>query len=262
MASSQHDEKKQGELGDAEDERLRGVACLFSREELKNFFSSYLILIGVVEGFIFFFSWLSYIWSETGAFPWKAFLIGAFTTPVAITFIFAIIVIGFNKYMFAKAAREEKEMGIAPAEGGKTHSKLDLAFYYMRQVPFLVGLLLLVVSAAFVYKLDAITLFIANAGERAAHYLFVSMAVLVGVSTVVVLVWMALSYHLRKKRLDYLFQYKKEVMERTGMIILDDDSIIDREGRLIEHPGAKEGARGKDEDVRLIPKLPFRKSGG
>ncbi len=244
------------------DEKLRGIANLFERDELKKFISSYLIMMGVVEGFVFFASWISYIWSEGQVFPWKAFIISAFTTPIAITFIFAVIIVGFNKYMYEKKPPAEEALKAVATEGETKplERKFMLFINSLRQVPFLIALLLLVISAGIIYKLDAIALFIANAGERAAQYLFISLAVVLGVATVIGLVWMFLSYNLRKQKLEYQFKYRQEVMDKLGLVILDDDTIVDREGQMITRqiPGDLSPGKKRDEDITLIPRLPNR----
>jgi hypothetical protein len=47
------------------------------------------------------------------------------------------------------------------------------------------------------------------------------------------LVWMFISYNLRKKSMEYQYRYKKDVVDKTGLIILDDDRVMDRDGKVL-----------------------------
>ena len=90
----------------------------------------------------------------------------------------------------------------------------------------------------------------------AARYLLIGLALLVAIATVFGLIWMVLSYRLRRQRQDFAFRYRQEVMEKTGMIILEDETVIDREGRVIEHRPTGEGA--SRDRIPILPRLPRR----
>ncbi|BCR03301.1 hypothetical protein DESUT3_03700 [Desulfuromonas versatilis] len=246
-------------MTDSKDSKLRGVASLYSSEELKKFIGNYLLMMGIVEGFIFFVCWVSHLAGQDAPFPWKFYLIASFIAPVAITFIFGIIVVGFNKYMFDRKLSEEAPTRELSAEEVKPKwvRRFEMVLHSLRQVPFLLALLLLVVSAGIIYNLDIITAYIANAGEKAAQYLFISLAVVLGVAFVTALVWMSLSYNLRKRRQDYLFQYRRDVMERLGLVILEDETVIDRDGRVVSEGKPRELGHDKGAGkVTLLPNLP------
>ncbi|MCK5680570.1 hypothetical protein KAI46_07150, partial [bacterium] len=78
----------------------KGIATLFEKEEIKDLFRTYLITICVIEGFIFFVSFLSQMGPETVPFPWKSYFFAAFIVPLTITFLLGIIVISFDRYIF------------------------------------------------------------------------------------------------------------------------------------------------------------------
>ncbi len=246
-------------MSESQENKLRGVASLYNSEELKKFIGNYLLMMGIVEGFIFFVCWVSHLAGQDTPFPWKFYLIASFIAPVAITFIFGIIVVGFNKYMFDRKLADEHPSGELSTEQVKPKwvRRFEMILHSIRQVPFLLGLLLLVVSAGIIYNLDLITAYIANAGEKAAQYLFISLAVVLGVAFVTALVWMSLSYNLRKRKQDYLYQYRREVMDRLGLVILEDETVIDREGRVISQGKPRELGHDKGAgSVTLIPNLP------
>jgi len=230
----------------------KGVASLFSGDELRKFFTGFLIMTGVLEGFLFFLCWISYLSTDTDGFPWRIFILAAFVTPLLLTLLLALIVVGFNHYVFVA-----KEPDLPAGEAEKPSSRMETFWAASRRMPFLAGLLLLVLGAGLVFRLDAITAFIANAGEAAFRYLFISLGVLLAVATLFGLLWMVFAYKLRRQRMEHLFRYKQEVMEQTGMIILEDDTVIDRNGRLIEHCPADHPTRDPDDGkIAFLPKFP------
>lgn len=238
---------------------VHSLAGLYSRDEVKKFLSGYLLTLAVVEGFIFFVCWISYLSGGQLLFPWKAYILASFMTPIAISFLLGMIVFGFNKYLFARdePALSAASVGVADVQP----NRFDEVMRSLRQVPFLVALLLLVLSGGIIYKLDAIVGFMASAGEQAANYLFILLCVVLGVASLVSLVWMVLSYRLRCRRLDLLHKYRMEVMERTGMVMLEDETVIDRDGRVIDTQSALAASqvRPRSDELALLPPLPGRR---
>ncbi len=240
----------------SKEKSVSGVAGLYSRDELKKFLSNYLLMMAVVEGFIFFVCWIGYLSGGQTLFPWKAYVVSSFITPVAITFLLGVIVFGFNKYVFAR----EVTMAAADPEhaAARQPNRFEEIMLSLRQVPFLVALLLLVLAGGIIYKLDAIVGYVTSAGVQAANYLFMLLAVVLGVSALVILVWMVLSYRLRCRRLDLLHRYRMEVMEKTGMVMLEDETLIDREGQVVDCSNGQRTLGGRSDDLALLPPLPGR----
>lgn len=232
-------------------QKRKGLATLYSDDELRKFIGNYLVLLGVAEGLIFFFCWVQYLATKQPEFPWKAYLLAAFLTPVAISFLLGLTVYGFNRYLYGRELPNQPEAGSVPAV-----NRFDEAIRSLQQVPFLVALLLLVLGGGVIYKLDAIVAFLSRVGEQALVYLLWGLAAGVGVATVVALVWMVLSYRLRCRRLDYLQQYRTQVLERTGLILLEDETVIDRDGKLVERD--RQGLVEHDlrsDTLTLLPRL-------
>ena len=235
----------------------KGIAALFEKEELKGLFRTYLITICVIEGFIFFVSFLSQMGPETVPFPWKSYFFAAFIIPLTITFLLGIIVISFDRYIFGHQPLVD-EIGNLFQTATETRSrihKFHAFLYVIRQIPFLLGLLSLVVLSGIVYKLDDILTVVGHVGERTAHYLFIALAVVFTVAVVIGLIWMFLSYSLRKKTLEYQYQYKKEVIDKTGLVILGEDRVMNREGRIISFGQIQEivhKPKPDDDDKTLI----------
>ncbi|OHB27780.1 MAG: hypothetical protein A2X84_10450 [Desulfuromonadaceae bacterium GWC2_58_13] len=241
------------------EEKLKGIANLFEKAELKSFILNYLIILVVVEGLIFFVCFIVNLSAAEASFPWRPYIFAAFIAPVAITFMFGVVVLFFNKYLYEYSHTPSKDL---VGFGGdlSSPSKLQMALHITRQVPFLLGLLMLVVAAGIIYKIDDILIFIGHAGERAAFYLLVSLGVLLAVAAVFGMVWMYLSYRLRREKLNHQYQYRRDVAERLGLVILDDNSVFDREGKSIgldnSTKALPEGPKEDDNSITLIPTLP------
>ena len=240
--------------------QAKGVAALFEKEELKDLLRSYLVAIFVIEGFIFFVSFLSQIGPEAVAFPWKSYFFAAFTIPLTITFLLGIIILSFDRYIFGHQgiSAEISDIFQAASETRSRIQKFHASLYVIRQFPFLLGLLSLLVLSVTAYKLNDILVVVGHVGERTAHYLFIGLAVLLAVSVVIGLIWMFLSYNLRKKTLEYEFQYKKEVVEKTGLVLLGPDRVMNKDGRILSFNGLREltnnkpPGRNDDTDATIV----------
>ena len=220
----------------------KGIAALFEKEEIKDLFRTYLITICVIEGFIFFVSFLSQMGPETVPFPWKSYFFAAFIVPLTITFLLGIIVISFDRYIFGHQGIGSEFNDIfktGPETRSRIH-KFHAFLYVIRQIPFLFGLILLVALSGIAYKLDDILAVIGDVGGRTAHYLFIGLTVVFAVSVVIGLIWMFLSYNLRKKTLEHQYQYKKDVVDKTGLVILDDNRMMDRNGQILSFGQAQQ----------------------
>jgi hypothetical protein len=99
------------------------------------------------------------------------------------------------------------------------------------QVPFLLMLLLLGLVAGMIYNLDSILLLISSLGEVAFRYMIMIVAVILILGALLGLIWMIMMYKLKKKTIEY--QYKRDVMERLGIIFLKDDTIVDADGNAL-----------------------------
>lgn len=247
--------------GDISEEKLKGIANLFDKAELKSFILNYLIILVVVEGLIFFVSFIVHLSASEAGFPWRPYIFASFIAPVAITFMFGVVVLFFNKYLYEYSHTPDHNKDMVGFGGDlSAPSKLQMALHFTRQVPFLLGLLLLVLASGIIYKIDDILVFIGHAGERAAFYLLIALGVLLAVAAVFGMVWMYLSYRLRREKLNYQYQYRKDVAERLGLVILDDNSVFDREGKAISLDSSTKaitsGSKPDENSITLIPTLP------
>jgi hypothetical protein len=229
---------------------LHGIASLFDDFERKELFKKYLFFLGWIEVLIFGACWIYHLGNgghdQYGPidlpFPWRTCFLVAFMAPVAITFLIGIVVVGFNKY-FAEVEQPgelsaSQRIEDLPSEGYGRLEKLNRMVSWVQKLPFLALLLLLAVAVAFFYNIDTILAFVGNVGEKSVKivlFFAIGLAVIVSLFLLILIV---LNFQLRKKSMDY--QYRSEVAERFGLIILDDRTVLSSEGKLlIDGKGAK-----------------------
>jgi hypothetical protein len=234
-----------------------GVASTFDSKGLNTFFVNYLTTMLVIEGLIFFFCFINHLATDSAEFPWKNYLFATFIAPIAITFVFGLIILTFNKYFFKGAVEAADPYAGSYAGRLKKGDRLEAFFQVVHRLPFLFSLLLLIAATAVAYKLDDIVIYAAQAGATTAKYLFIT---LIGVMAVVALglgIWMILSYRLRQKSLASEHQYRMQLMDQFGMVLLDDGTMLNKDGNVIYQ---QEGANyleyeDEDEEVQLIEEV-------
>ncbi len=212
-----------------------GLAALFDGVELKSFFINYLWFIIAVEIVIFLVSFLGNLGPDKAPFPWKFYFYVSFTTPVAITFLLGVFILAFNQFIFGNAPAAGED-GAAGAESEDSRSKLfqfNLFLTHMKKVPFLPMLFAIVACTVLFYKLDAIFLFIFNAGEKMVTYTLIACGVLLVVGVVFGIAWIVSNYKLSKRHMEHEYRYRNDVMEKLGFLIMEDDTVIDKNGKLI-----------------------------
>ena len=219
---------------------LWGIAALFDDFERKTLFTKYLFFLGWVEVLVLAVCWL-YSLGEArydrlgpveSPFPWKAYFLVSFLAPIAITFLVGVVIVAFNKY-FAGIETSPGTHGVVAGDSqtaGRLH-KLERMVAWLQRLPFLALLLLLAIGAMLFYKLDGILSFLTGVGEQSVRFLLIASAVLVALASVFGLLLILLNYQLRKKSMEY--QYRSEVAERYGLIILEDNTVLSRDGRLL-----------------------------
>jgi hypothetical protein len=234
-----------------------GIASLFDDSERKELFKKYLFFLGWMEVLIFAACWIYQLGSgghdQYGPidlpFPWKSYFLVAFLAPVAITFLIGVVIVGFNKYFADAEPIVEAAASLKPGETQTELSgrlaTLNRVVSWVQKLPFLALLLLLSVGAVLFYKLDVILSFVGSVGEQTIKVLLYSAIGLVGLVSVFLLILIVLNFQLRKKSMDY--QYRSEVAERFGLIILDDKTVLNSEGKLLIN-----GKKGK----ATVPLLP------
>jgi hypothetical protein len=222
---------------------LQGIASLFDDFERKELFKKYLFFLGWVEIFILGTCWVYHLGNGTPdqhglvslSFPWNVYFLVAFLAPVAITFLLGVVIVGFNRYFSEPEQPGEipisrKTEELQPEETGHL-ATLHRMVSWVQKLPFLGLLVLLALSVAFLYKLGDILAFLGNVGEKTVTVILFSAIGLVAIVSVFVIILIFLNFHLRKKAMDY--QYRSEVAERFGLVILDDATVLNSEGKLL-----------------------------
>lgn len=256
-----------GSTSTASRKAIKGIATLFDDIERKQLFRKYLFFLGWVEVAILVVTVLYQLgnqgYDNNGPipipFPWKMYFVISFLTPVAITFLIGVIIVGFNKYFTDPDPIEDAAgfdpsaatAGAAPAATGldpaSRMQKFQDVVHQFQRLPFLSLLLLLAIAVGIFSKLDSILAFVGAVGETSVRILLISIGVLVTLVSVFVLVLILLSYRLRKKSMEY--QYKTEMGHRFGLLILEDNTVINSEGKMLI-----QGKKWKD-TVALLPTI-------
>ena len=239
--------------------RAVGVASTFDSKGLNHFFVNYLTSMLVIEGLIFFFCFINHLATDSPEFPWKNYLFATFVTPIAITFVFGLIILTFNKYFF-KGAVEEPDPNGAFYSGTSLRKgdRLESFFQVVHRLPFLFSLLLLIAATAIAYKMDDIVLYAAQAGAATAQYLFITLVAVMAVVSLGIFAWMFLSYRLRQKTLATSHQYKMQLMDQFGMVQLDDGTMLNRNGDIVYQQDVATAIGYEDldeEEVQMIEEV-------
>lgn len=230
--------------------RTDNITALFSDMEIKTGFRKFLILICGVEVFIFLACWVYQLginqFDRFGPvdipFPWKTYFTVAFLVPVGIVFLLGLFVVAFNRYVYGNGSDRQGE----PAgEKGVPRKPSDIVGH-MRQVPFLVSLVVLGVFIGITYRIDDIMGFVGRMGEASMKVLLVVAAGGIFVLTIFGLVWMVLRYRLQKKEMEY--SYKNNVMRQLGVMVGEDGQIVDPAALLPATGPASPDAPGTSAD--------------
>lgn len=212
-----------------------GVATLFDKQEIKEYFNNFFLLVCGIEILIFIGHFIGSIGPEKNPFPWKQYFFIAFMAPVVLVFLVGLIVIGFNYYIFGD--RFSKDNVEADLFAGSKEAKLGQSFSYffsvMRQMPVLVGFFILSLSSVVLYKFDTILGVIGHVGEKTAYYVFIILSVAAAGALIFLLFWLFYKFRLHKYDLEKQWEFKKQVMEKTGLIILDNNTVVSEDGKVI-----------------------------
>ena len=216
----------------------KGFASLFTDSELKALYKKYLIFLGIVEALILVGCWIyqlgikeyNHFGSVDVPFPWKMYFLIAFLAPVAITFLGGMLVVAFNKYVHGEDYTPPMDGEEGAGQGGKA-GQFHTAMNLLLRIPFLFSLVLLALGVGILYRIEDITRFLGTLGIISIKYIALAAAVILALGAVLWVVWMFLNYRLKRKDMEYRYRY--EVMERTGVIFIDDKTVVNTEGKLL-----------------------------
>ena len=240
-------------------ENQRGLASLYNRVELKSLFINYLYCLIAVEILILIVCFLGNLGPNKGPFPWKFYFFTAFTAPLAITFLLGVIALAFNHFIFYPKSTiwEENTSGIDSDAKQSKLFQFNLFLAHMKKVPFLLVLFVLVISTVLFYKIDTILLFILNAGEKVVTYLLIACGILMSVGLIFAVAWIVTNYKLRQKHMDYEYRYRNAVMDKLGFFVLENNTVIDKNGQMITQKPAETAVpqrhNADQENLKILP---------
>jgi len=234
---------------------VTGLAAAFEPAEVKKLFFSYLITVLSVEGVIFFLCYINLLVTDSHSFPWKPYLFGSFIAPIATTFIFGLILLIFNRFFFNQSPPSVENLRSVPLDFGM--GKGDRIAFFLQVVhrlPILLSMVLLIAATALAYNLDIIVVYMAQVGASTARYLFFTLIGVLVVVAIGIAVWMILSYRLRQKSMQTGHQYRMQLMEQFGMVLLEDGTMINQEGEVVYQQDMATSISYSEpaEDVELI----------
>jgi len=179
--------------------------------EKRYVFNSFLVVVALVEVLILVFT---LVWQmdegifagepKVVLFPWKPYLLAAFVAPIALLFLFGVIIQGFEFF--------GQELPEAPAKAGGWGGRLGRLRYLLGLLSLMVLVILLVQGRAVLGVVAAAVKFIGLGGSY----------VLVGLLALALLylplrLW--LRYRLQKQAMEY--HYLLTLAERHGVVVVD-----------------------------------------
>ena len=238
--------------------KMTGIAGILKKTEIKEYFDTLFILVGGIEFVIFIAHFIGSMGAEKGPFPWKQYFFVSFMAPVVLMFIIGLIVIGFNYYLYGsqQSAFDLEESPFVGAKIKRFGHSFKFLFSIIQQVPVLVGLFILGIGSVVLFKLDVILKVLGHIGEKTAFYLFILLCVLISGALIFLIFWLYWQFKLQKFNIQREWEYKQKVIETSGLIILDDHTVFNKEGEVISYDKAMEVLEDKkNHGPQLLNKL-------
>jgi hypothetical protein len=140
-----------------------------------------------------------------------------------------IFLVAFNKYLAdhdSRIATEDKQTSIE-------RSRFESVVQTLLNLPFLLSLFLVGIGAGIIYRIDDIVNYLQRLGEQSVQFLLILICTTLGLGTLFGLTWMLFTYKLKKKSMEY--EFKTHVMDKFGIAVLEDNTMITRSGHLLTH---------------------------
>ena len=236
--------------------KMTGIAGILKKTEIKEYFDTLFILVGGIEFVIFIAHFIGSIGAEKGPFPWKQYFFVSFMAPVVLMFIIGLIVIGFNYYLYGsqQSAFDLEESPFVGTKMKRFGHSFKFLFTIIQQVPVLVGLFILGIGSVVLFKLDVVLTVLGHIGEKTAFYLFILLCVLVSGALIFLIFWLYWQFKLQRFNIQREWEYKQRVIETSGLIILDDNTVFNKEGEVISYDKAMEVLEDKKSNGLQLPK--------
>lgn len=216
-----------------------GIAKFFQESELKSLFLRYIQLILLVEVVILMIVLTGYLAGPPEPFPTKLYLFLAFGIPLAITFLLGAVIQAFGKFIYGDREKkadtdEDSSLMITPPRWiGHGVWRTFIS------APYLVKMILFLAVIVFLFKFEELFGFLLKTGGQAFDSLILIGGLLIGGATLLGLVWLLVVFRLKTKQMDYHHQYRKDILQQLELMVLDDETIVDKSGNIVPIGGLK-----------------------
>jgi hypothetical protein len=204
------------------------IASYFTKADRKKLFFDYLKLVGIMEIVIFI---VVVLWASDDkyhrvqtAFPWREYVFVAFAFPIVVTFLMGVIITGFNYFLGDSGEQTE-------AEGPAPDNQMEAVISQIKRLPYLSLLFLLLVTVLALYNMNHIMAWLSSLGYNTFLFLTYILAGLGVIVVIYLMFFLFFKYRLNQKHLKY--QYYTNISERHGLIILDDRTVLHKNGSLL-----------------------------
>ncbi len=204
------------------------IADYFTKSDRKKLFFDYLKLIGILEIIIFI---VVALWATDDKyhrvytpFPWQQYLFVAFAFPIIFTFLMGVVITGFNYFMGG-----DDQPGDEDVED--TDDKFNVILTQMRRLPYLALLFLLLVTILGLYNMDHIMQWVSSLGQQTFTFLSYALAVFGILVALYMSFFLFFKYRLNRKHMQY--QYYNDISNKYGLIILEDQTVLHKNGDLL-----------------------------
>jgi hypothetical protein len=204
------------------------LASYFNKADRKKLFFDYLKLIGILEIIIFI---VVVLWAQDdkyhrvqAAFPWREYVFVAFAFPIVVTFLMGVIITGFN-YFLGDPGQPGEEEGRSP------ENQMEAVIGQLKRLPYLSILFLLLVTILALYNMDHIMAWLSSLGYNTFRFLSYVLAGLGVIVVIYMVFFLFFKYRLNQRNMKY--QYYSNISERHGLIILDDRTVLHKNGSLL-----------------------------
>lgn len=170
-------------------------------------------------------------------FPWIPYAVALILAPVAIMFVVNIIGMGFTRFFKGEPAMDEEHMRYMP-------ERLRRLISLSRGLPTIILLGGMILLGAALYYLDAVIQMLLRIGD---HVEVIAPWVMLGLVAAWCLSYLVRMWFLYKtRRMQEEYAFRREVLERTGIVIVDGRKHIAADGRTL---GAQNALPGRIIDV-------------
>lgn len=241
----------------AEKKRV-GIASLLEKTEIKEYFDTLFILVLGIEFVVFVAHFIGSIGPDKGVFPWKQYFFVSFIAPIVLVFLVGLVIIGFNYYLFGNdEITESPDMPEVAGKGKGLRYSAKNFILFMNQVPVLAGFFVIGVTSVVLFKLDVILKVIGHVGERTAFYIFIMLCVVVAGAVFFLLFWLFWKYRLHKLEIERRWAFKNRVMEKSGLIILENNTVLNELGQVLTHGEARAQLEDQSKEEEEQGQLPL-----